>query len=68
METTPSLKEELEMLEENILRDRISEMRQNTESPDELRFKELKSILKKFNKEYLFNDYMRKTFLNRQLF
>jgi len=68
MEKTHSLKEEVEMLTGAMSRQHTGEMRQNPEALNELRFKELKNILTKFNKEYLFNDYMRKTFLNRQLY
>lgn len=65
METTLSLKEEIEMLSGEILRAHSNEKKENQDFLTELRFKELKNTLKKFNKEYLFSDYMRKSFLNR---
>ncbi len=65
METTLSLKEEIDLLTADVSHRSKSEKNENSESLNELRFKELKSILTKFNKEYLFNDYMRKSILNR---
>jgi hypothetical protein len=68
METALSLKDEVNMLAENKLRDRKNEIKQNQDPPNDLCFKELKDILTKFNKEYFFNDCMRKIFLNKPLF
>ena len=65
METTLSLKEEIEMLSGEILNAHSGEKEESQDFLTELRFKELKNILAKFNKEYLFNDYMRKAFLDR---
>jgi len=65
METTLSLKEEIDLLAADVSHKSKNEKKVNSESLNELRFKELKNILAKFNKEYLFNDYMRKSFLNR---
>ena len=65
MKTTLSLKEEVEMLSGEILREHSGEMKESQDYLTELRFNELKNILAKFNKEYLFNDYMREAFLDR---
>ena len=65
METTLSLKEEIDLLAADVSHRSKSEKKENSEALGELHFKELKNILTKFNKEYLFNDYMKKSFLNQ---
>ena len=64
METILSLKEEIDLLAANELLVSKNKRKEYSATLNELRFKELKNILTKFNKEYLFNDYMRKAFLN----
>lgn len=59
MEATLSLKEEVDLLVLNKF-DRYSDKSNVTfEKIRESRFNELKNILTRFNKEYLFNNYLR---------